>query len=187
MSEPVLAPSGAKYEGYCTVEEAGPVGMISLRADLAAAKVARALRGATGAQMPGRLEITSGDKGRVAWMSPDELLLFVDYDRRGATLARLDKALASSHALAVDVSDARKLLVLRGARAREVIMKLSPADLRGFGPGQFRRTRLAQVAAAFHMPDENSFEIIAFRSYGDYVFKLLANAARPGGEVGFLE
>ena len=182
---PVSALPGARFEGYCTVEEAGLCGMVTLRADLSLAKVARAVKAVTGAEMPAPLKITSGTRGRVAWMSPDELLLFVEYAEAGAAVARLDKALATSHALAVDVSDARALFRLTGARAREGLMKLTPADIRRMAPGEFRRTRLAQVPAALYMPDEKGFEIIAFRSVAGYVFDLLSNAARPGGEVGW--
>ncbi len=185
MSETVSALPGAQSEGYCRVEEAGLTGMITLRGDLSLVKLARAVKTATGAEMPGRLKITTGAKGKVAWMSPDELLLFVDYAKVTATVARLEKALATSHALVVNVSDARAVFHLSGAGAGEVIAKLSPADLRGLAPGDFRRTRLAQVPAAFHMPTPDSFEIIAFRSVAAYVFGLLANGARAGGEVGF--
>ncbi len=187
MSETVLAQAGARFEGYCTVEEVGPVGMITLRADLSLKKLAQAVKAATGAALPGRLGISAGTRGRVAWMSPDELLLFVEHGRVGESVARLEKALAASHALVVDVSDARAVFRLRGGRAREVMMKLTPADLRGFAPGDFRRSRLAQVPAAFHMPDADGFEIIVFRSVAGYAFRLLSNAARPGGEVGFPE
>jgi len=185
MSDAVSALPGARFEGYCTVEEAGLVGMIALRADLSLAKVAKAVQAACGADMPAPLKITTGAKGSVAWMSPDELLLFVAYDHVVGVAARLEKALKTSHALAVNVSDARAVFRLTGARAHEVIMKLSPADIRTMAPGDFRRTRLAQVPAAFHMPDENTFEIIAFRSVGEYVFGLLSRAAQAGGEVGF--
>lgn len=185
MSEAISALPGAKSEGFCRVEEAGLVGMITLRADLSLAKVAKAVQAVTGAAMPAPLKITTGAKGRAAWMSPDELLLFVDHAAAEAAAARLDKALATSHALAVNVSDARAVFHLTGARAGEVIAKLSPADLRGLAPGDFRRTRLAQAPAAFHMPDETSFEIIAFRSVAAYMFALLSNAAQAGGEVGF--
>ncbi len=182
---PLSALPGARFEGYCTVEEAGLCGMVTLRADLSLAKVARAVKAVTGAEMPARLKITSGGKGRAAWMSPDELLLFVDYAEAGAAVARLERALATSHALAVDVSDARAVFRLSGPRAREVLMKLTPADIRRMAPGEFRRSRLAQVPAAFCMADENGFEIIAFRSVAGYVFDLLSNAAKPGGEVGW--
>ncbi len=180
---PVSALPGARFTGYCTVEEAGLCGMVTLRADLSLAKVARAVKAVTGAGMPAPLRIASGSKGRAAWMSPDELLLFVEYGAAGAAVARLERALATSHALAVDVSDARAVFRLSGPRAREVLMKLTPADIRRMGPGDFRRSRLAQVPAAFCMVDENSFEIIAFRSVAGYVFELLSNAARPGSEV----
>ncbi|HGG06362.1 MAG TPA: sarcosine oxidase subunit gamma [Aliiroseovarius sp.] len=183
MSDKVSALPGAVFEGFCKVEEAGLQGMVTLRADLSLAKVAKAVKAATGAAMPGRGEISKGAKGRVAWMSPDELLLLVDHAAAPDVVAKLKTALKTSHALVVDVSDARAMFRVTGAQARDVIAKLSPADLRGFGPGQLRRTRLAQVPAAFHMPDDATFEIVCFRSVAAYVFNILSKSARLGGEV----
>jgi sarcosine oxidase subunit gamma len=64
--------------------------------------------------------------------------------------------------------------------------KLAPVDFApgAFGPGDFRRSRLAQVAGAFWMEEDGSFCIICFRSVADYVFKLLKVAAQPGSAVG---
>ena len=42
-----------------------------------------------------------------AWMSPDELLLLVDYDSADAVVAKLSEDLAAEHHMAVNVSDAR--------------------------------------------------------------------------------
>jgi sarcosine oxidase subunit gamma len=53
-----------------------------------------------------------------------------------------------------------------------------------FGPGQFRRTRLAQIPAAIWMQDEGVMQIVCFRSVAQYAFDLLKNAATPGSEVG---
>ncbi len=183
MSDTVSALIGASSEGFCKVEEAGLVGMITLRADLSLAKVAQAVKSATGAEMPGQGAITTGAKGQVAWMSPDELLLIVEHAAAPGIVAKLEKALATSHALVVNVSDARAMFRVTGEAAADVIAKLSPADLRGFAPGAFRRSRLAQVPAAFHMPDANSFEIVCFRSVALYMFGLLTNAARNGSEL----
>jgi sarcosine oxidase subunit gamma len=60
--------------------------------------------------------------------------------------------------------------------------KLAPADLNpdSFTLGDFRRTRLGQVAAAFWMRDEDTFEVICFRSVADYTFDLLAASAKAG-------
>jgi len=74
------------------------------------------------------------------------------------------------------------------ARAREVIAKLCPVDMGAdaFAPGDFRRTRMAQIAAAVWMPSEEAAQIICFRSVAEYTFNLLKDAAEPGGEVGHL-
>lgn len=190
MADVVSALPGATFAGFVTVTEAGPVGMITVRGDLGTAKVAQkvaaAIRTATGCAVPGQGAVSSAADKRVAWMSPDELLVFCAHDAAPGLAAALDKALAGTHALVAEVSDARAVFRLQGAAVREVLAKLTPADVSpaAFGPGQMRRTRLAQVAAAFHMLGETEVEIVAFRSVAGYVFDLLANAARPGGEVG---
>ena len=52
-----------------------------------------------------------------------------------------------------------------------------------FTPGMFRRTRLAQVPAALWMTEDDSFQIICFRSVAQYVFDLLCVAAQDGSKV----
>ena len=189
MSDPVSALMGASSDGFCSIEEAGLVGMITLRADLSLVKVAKAVKAATGCVMPGQGRVTTGTlggkSGQVAWMSPDELLLMVDHGAAPTIEARLATALKASHALVVNVSDARAVFHVTGDAAHEVIGKLSPADLRGFKPGTFRRSRLAQVPAAFHMPNKGGFEVICFRSVAGYVFDILTKSSKAGSEVGF--
>ncbi|MGC1503573.1 MAG: sarcosine oxidase subunit gamma, partial [Sulfitobacter sp.] len=53
-----------------------------------------------------------------------------------------------------------------------------------FNGTMFRRTRLAQVPAAFWMPDAETVQIICFRSVAQYVFDVLNVAAQCGSEVG---
>ncbi len=167
------------------VTVAGPAtaGMVTLRADLADPAVAAALA-AQGLPLPGRRAIRDGDGGRAAaWMSPDELMLFCPPDDAPGLAAALAAALREIHHLVADVSDARVLFRLSGplAAQREVMAKLSPTDLAPgrFEPGEMRRSRLAQVAAAFWI-GEDSFRILCFRSVADYVAGLLATAAAPG-------
>ena len=188
MSEAVSALGGAEWtDGIAGIREIGPVGMITLRGDLSAATLRKAATKATGAEMPGQREARFAGQSGLCWMSPDELLVICPYDKVGATLASLRTALADMHALAVDVSDARAVFQVTGPCAREVMAKLSPVDLAPgmFEPGMFRRTRLAQVAAAFRMTDDTTFEIVCFRSVAQYVFDLLKVAAQPGSEVGY--
>lgn len=185
MSEVVSALAGATYEGYCTVSDAGRVGMVTIRGDLEDAGFAEAVARVTGVAVPERGAIV-GAGPRLAWMSPDELMLFCAAEAAGEQAAALAETFSGMHALAVDVSDARAVFRVEGAGVREVLAKLSPADVSPgvFGPGTMRRTRIAQVPAGFFMPDEASAEVIVFRSVARYAFDLLSNAARPGSEVG---
>ena len=177
---------GKSFDGYVSVAEAPLQGMITLRGDLASTTLVEAVRAVTGAQMPSVRAITSGDKGDVAWMSPDEVLLLVPHDKADDVVAQLETALSGTHVMAVNVSDARALFTVTGTDAREVIAKLAPVDMAPgrFEPGEMRRTRFAQVAAAFWMDKDGAIHVICFRSVAQYVFDLLAQAAQPGGEVG---
>lgn len=188
MSEAVSALKGASFDGIVTVEEMGLQGMITVRGDLASPEMKKAVKDATGLNVPEQGHI-AGDGGNwVAWMSPDELLLVVAYDSVRDTEASLRDALSKVHHLAVNVSDARAMFRLsgNGALVREAIAKLCPVDMRteAFAPGQFRRSRMAQVPAAIWMPDESSVQIVCFRSVAEYAFNLLKGAAAPGSEVG---
>jgi len=185
MSEAVSALNGAGFDGLAQVREIGLQGMITLRGDLSAKPVRDAATAATGAAMPEVTSATfSGDKG-LAWMSPDELLVLCPYGEAEALAAQVRDKLGDTHSLAVNVSDARAVFEVSGPSARDVMAKLSPVDLSpgAFEPGQFRRTRMAQVSAAFWMPEADTFRIVCFRSAADYVFGLLKAAAAPGSGV----
>lgn len=188
MSEPVSALAGARFEGAATVEDAGPVGMITLRGDLASRALAAAVMDATGCEVPGVRRIAGRPPGAALWMSPDELLLFVPRADAPARTAALAEALAAEHHLAVDVSDARALIRVAGPGAREVLAKGAPVDLApaAFGIGDARRTRLGQVAVAFWMPEADTFELICFRSVAGFVFDWLTTAAAPDSLPGYL-
>ncbi|WP_166416089.1 sarcosine oxidase subunit gamma [Cochlodiniinecator piscidefendens] len=188
MSNAVSALNHASYQGFALVEEMGLQGMITLRGDFADATFQKAVKDVCGQDIPGQREVTVADGKGVAWMSPDELLVLVPYSDSASAAMDLAEALKGTHALAANVSDARVVIRVKGENAREVIAKIAPVDLSvaSFQPGQIRRTRLAQVAAAFWMSGEDEFTIVAFRSVADYVFNLLKTSAIKGSEVGYL-
>ena len=131
--------------------------------------------------------VLSGDRG-VAWMSPDELMLFPGAGDTAELVAEIGAALAGTHHLAVDVSDARAVFRLEGPGAREVLAKGAPVDLDpgSFGPGDFRRSRLGQVAAAFWMPEAGTIDLMCFRSVAGFVAGWLTTAGRAGTLPGHL-
>lgn len=180
MSDPVTATQNALYRGFATIADTGPRGMLTIRGEGGA--LAAAAR-AAGPALPGARAMTEKDGRSLAWMSPDELLLICGYDEAAEIAARIEAALAGAHGLVAVVSDARSVFRVEGAEAHEVLRKLTPADLEALHPGEMRRTRLAQVAAGIWMTGPERYEVMCFRSVGRYVFDLLANAARPGGEL----
>lgn len=179
----VSALGGVSIKGFADVAEAGLRGMISVRGDLASAAMKKAVKAATGTAVPAarRIEI-AGDRA-AAWMSPDELLVMVPYEAAQDTVAALEKALAKEHHLVADVSDARAIFTIGGARAAEVLMKLCPADVATLANGEIRRTRAAQVAAAFWKSGADEFTLVSFRSVAGYVMGLLDVSSRKGSEL----
>lgn len=181
MSDPVSALGGARFEGFATIRETGPLGMVTLRAKNLKT-LEKAVKAAVGTKVPAQRRIvTSGDRA-CGWMSPDEYLLILPYVEVPKALAALEKALAKDHHLAVDVSDARAVFRVEGDRADQVLRKLAPADLDRMAPDELCRTRLAQVAAAFWRQD-GGYTVVCFRSVAGYVMGLLSNAAQPGSEI----
>ena len=181
MSDPVSALNGASFNGFATIREIGPLGMITLRAKGVKA-LDKAVKSVTGTKLaaPRRIEI-NGDRA-CGWMSPDEYLLGFPDAEVTAALASLAKALAGEHYLAVDVSDARAIFRVEGDRAADVLRKLAPVDFEALEPGELRRTRAAQVAAAM-WAEGGGFTVVCFRSVAGYVMGLLTHSAQPGSEL----
>ncbi|MEO0679132.1 MAG: sarcosine oxidase subunit gamma family protein [Pseudomonadota bacterium] len=159
--------------------------MLTIRA---AGEAAQAVGDAVGAPAPAVRRIETAGARALAWMSPDEWLLTAPAGEAATLAAALGEALSGRPHLVVDVSDARALFRIEGPGAREVLAKGAPADLSrdAFGPGDFRRTRLGQIACAFWMPREDAFELVCFRSVADHAGLWLLNAARPGTLPGVL-
>jgi sarcosine oxidase subunit gamma len=158
-----------------------PLGMVSLRGDLASPTLREAVLALTGTPVPAPLRIEGDSRGGAAWMAPDELLLFVPRDQAPLAVSNLSQALQGSHHLAFDVSDLRLCVAVDVPDAREVLAKLSPADLHpdSFGSGSFRRTRLGQLAAAIWLEGEGA-RVLCFRSLADYAVALLRQSAQDG-------
>lgn len=188
MSEIASALPDAAYDGLISIEEAGPRGMITVKGDLASPRLRNSVTGIAGVAFPEIGQAVCADERGLLWMAPDEVLALIPYGDAPQACQAIGQALDGTHHLAANVSDARAVFVLRGDAAREVLAKLTPADLHpdALAPGILRRTRLAQVPAAFWLHDEATAEVICFRSVAQYVFDILCLAARPGTAPGHL-
>ena len=186
MSDPISALKGAKSTGgYATITEMGAIGMITLRGDLSDKTLTKAAVAASGVTLPAKGTCNTEGESGMAWMSPDELLILCPHAQVRDRLADLQSKLSGQHALAVNVSDARAMFRIRSPRVREVMAKLAPVDMHPdhFPVGSFRRTRLAQVPAAFWLAEPDAVQLICFRSVAGYVFEILKRASEKGFEV----
>ena len=184
MSDPVSALQGAEFQGFVTVRDCGVQGMITLRGDLADAGLARAVKQLVGAPMPAQGMRSDGKHGAVLWMSPDELLILCGHAQAQVLADQMAAALAGQHALVANVSDARAMFAVDGPLWRDVLRKLSPADVSqtAFAEGMVRRSRIAQVAGAF-WHEGTGVRIICFRSVAPFMMGLLTNAAAEGSAL----
>ncbi len=176
MSEPAILPPG-RPSSLLTVTQLGPRGMLTLRGDLDSAAMKQAVQAAVGLPVPARRRIVLAEHRGAGWMSPDELLLLMPHDAASAALKAAQDALQTAHALVVDVSEARASFRLSGRTAAEALARLAPVDMAALAPDELRRTRLAQIPAAFWRSDADSFDVVCFTSVARYAHDLLANAA----------
>ncbi len=172
-------------EPYVSVARLDGIAMITVRADLADKAVVKAVKTSTGMTVPATASaLMDGDSG-LGWMSPDELLVVCPETERAATVDGLTANLSKSHALVVDVSDARAVFELKGAAVRDVLAKLVPTDTHtdALPQNALRRTRFGQVAGAFWFQDATTVRIVCFRSVADYMHRMLDQSTAAGSEV----
>ncbi|MEM7506356.1 MAG: sarcosine oxidase subunit gamma family protein [Pseudomonadota bacterium] len=189
MSDPQTVLNGELVERNrsARIEEMGPTGQITLRGDLSNAAVKKAVKGAVGVDVPTPLTATFNGAGGAVWMSQDEVLLLTEYDRIGAKITKLNKALDNHHVMVLDVSDARAVIRVTGAGARELMAKGAPLDVSdaAFPVGTARRTHFAEIAVGIWRREEEVWEIVCFQSYAQHLFSWLKASSVTGASVGY--
>ncbi len=181
MANPAAPRGNPRFDGFAAVREIGPLGMISLRAKRDVPGLAAAFA-ALGLTLPDPRRITTAGEKAAGWMSPDEYLLILPYGEVTAGLASLAQSLSGQHHLAVNVSDARAVFRIEGVKADQVLKKIAPVDIDRMAQGELRRSRAAQVAAAFWR-DDTGYTLVCFRSVAGYVMGLLEHSAMPGSAL----
>lgn len=150
---------------------------LSLRAP--AGSVA-ALSKALGVKLPEAPKTSAAKGGRAAlWLGPDEWLVVDDEQ------ADLPALLARSRVLhsAVDISHRNVAIAVRGAAAGDVLSAGCPQDLSldAFPVGAASRTIFGKAEIVLRRIAADEFRVECWRSFSDYVFTLLEDAARDLG------
>jgi sarcosine oxidase subunit gamma len=162
--------------GTVTLVAATPASRLSLRApELSLPSLSRAL-GLDLPQAP-KASVTAADGRRHAlWLGPDEWLV-VDED--GGDLAAAAAGATALHA-AVDVSHRNVAILVAGAGAEACLNAGCPQDLSlaAFPLGACSRTVLGKVEVVLLRTGPASFRVEVWRSFSDYAWDFLSEAAR---------
>jgi len=167
--------------GQVRLSEGAPRGRINLRGDAADPTFMAAIAGAVGIEPPTEPNTAqAGSDATVLWLGPDEWLIETAATAEAKTASALETALGSLHAAATVVGDAATTLVLAGPRAPDVLAKGMTLDLdpARFLPGHCARSLLAKATVTLYRPaEEVAYEITVGRSFADYVWRWLQDAA----------
>jgi len=127
----------------------------------------------------------------VLWLGPDEwwIISRVDASESAEPAQRLRDALGNVHAAVTEMGDSRVCLQVSGPKARDLLAKGTSLDLHPGvfgGPGHCAQTHLAKTIVVLHQTSEDpqdgpTFEIFVLRSFADYLWRWLEDAAQEFG------
>lgn len=166
------------------------LGHLNLRGDARDARFGDAVEKVLGVAPPVAANtVNESAQGAVYWLGPDEWLAVVSGDRTEAVEAQLRAALAGVRSAVTDVSSGQTVVVLRGSAARDVLGKGCPLDLhpKVFAVGQCAQSHLAKAGILVRpIPpagacEDGAYEIVFRRSFADYVWAWLGDAAAEYG------
>lgn len=153
-----------------------PASRMSLRARPAAVA---ALSKAIGVTLPEKPKSSAVKAGRtVLWLGPDEWLVI---DEAGGDPIGDCASVKGLHS-AVDVSHRNVGIAVIGPNAADTINAGCPQDLSlaAFPVGAASRTVLGKVEIVLLRTGEDAFRLECWRSFSDYVWGFLSEAARDG-------
>jgi sarcosine oxidase subunit gamma len=151
-----------------------PAHRISLRAPAASVE---ALSKALGLALPEKPKASASKGNRTAlWLGPDEWLLIDEGTNDPLDACARVEALHS----AVGISHRNVAIAVTGPGAENTVSAGCPQDLSlaAFPVGACSRTILGKVEIVLLRTGEDAFRVECWRSFSDYVFTFLTEAAR---------
>lgn len=127
--------------------------------------------------------VIEGGRCTTIWLGPNEWYVVTPAGAEADVVARLEQALAGRHFAVNDVSGNYTTIDLEGPNARDVLEKGCTLDLhpRAFARGHCAQTLLAHAGVLLRPRGGDSYELVVRRSFADYVFVWIEDAA---GEYG---
>lgn len=152
-----------------------------------AAGFAAAARVALGQELPvSATEAAQAGPDVVLRISPDQYWILAEDAKRPGALAL---AISIEVGTVLDLSASRTRIVVEGADARALLMKLVPLDLHpsAFPVGRFAQVGIHHVGGLLYRTAANRYEFFALRTYGATIWESIADAALPFGYDTFID
>jgi len=120
------------------------------------------------------------------WLGPDEWLLIHSSEEDRSRVADLQERVAAKHASVVDTSSGQTVVKVSGPGARDVLARGCPLDLhpREFRRGDCAQTHFDHIGITIWLDNTASdaaaapwFNLVVRRSFADYLWRLLDEAA----------
>jgi sarcosine oxidase subunit gamma len=182
------AKDAAGEAGVTLCEKTLPVA-VNLRGDSGDGAFVEAVRQVLGLALPTLPNTATRAEGlALLWLGPDEWLAVQPAaapDAEALLASKLREALGGLHAAVTEVGESLCCIAVAGPQARGVITKGCPLDLhsRVFGgSGHCAQSHLAKAAVTLHqVSDAPAFDLYVRRSFADYLWCWLEDAAREYG------
>lgn len=163
--------------------------MLNLRGDPANAAFMQAAEAALGVGLPvgANTRVSAGDV-TVLWLGPDEWLVVGPPGNDTRMEKQLSDAVAPQGGYVTDIGESRTVIAVSGVKARDVLAKGCPLDLHSLVFGQdacaqslVGNVNVALYRAATGPDDPPRFELIVVRSFADFLWRFLEDAAQEYG------
>ncbi|HWA50338.1 MAG TPA: sarcosine oxidase subunit gamma family protein [Dongiaceae bacterium] len=175
------AATAGKVTSGVTMSEIGHRAIINIRGTASDPAFAAAVKSATGVDLPAKSNTaTSNGDRQILWLGPNEWWVTAKDGEAEHLLEALRNAFGGQHATACDVSESRAIIVVKGAKARDLLARGVSLDLhpKVFTPGQCAQTGLSRCNVLLHLTDDSPrFEIYVLKSFSDYLWRWLEQVA----------
>lgn len=157
------------------------LGHVNLRGNPGSTRFVAAVASVVGVTLPvAPNTVTRSQVNAVYWLGPDEWLIVTPADAEASIARGLRAALAGTFTAVTEVSGGQTVIALRGSAVRELLAKGCPLDLHpsAFGVDRCAQSHLAKAPILIRQADERpAFEVIVRRSFADYLWTWLEDAA----------
>lgn len=174
----------SQAQGGVVFEELALHGHLTLRGNVANEEFVKGVESVLGMSLPTD-PLTSSTAGErsIHWVGPSEWLILLPSGEEADVEEQLRNTL-TGHFQVVDVSGGQTLFRLSGDDAIMVLKKSCGYDVEGELPvGKSVTTHFSKVTVLLHRQDTNAYLMTVRRSFADYAWRWLEDAAQEYGLV----